>query len=209
MPPRQRGGASAAIDQILGQDDPLDETEQRQLIAEFESLQLSQHRTFRTLFGTGAAAGGAFFLLAAHAQAVRPWETRYTGELRTVVSRRGAAAALLLQAAALLAAAAGLLLRLPRRGDRARGCAPAGAAAWGALGAAAAAAGGGAAYWGSALYRSRVKYGAERGAHPELLWLPLAPLAYVILCCYVLRSMAASGREVEQLKKMTYDFKKV
>lgn len=213
---RQRGAAnagggmhSAPLDSMLSQDEPLDEHEQEQVIREFENMQISQARTFRAVFGGGALLCAAFFAWAANEQAVRPWEQRYTGELRTVVGARGAALSLAVQAAALGAAALGMLLRLPRPGEREHGCVPAGSAAWAALGSGACGAAGTAAYWGAALRRSVEKHGAELGAHWDLLWLPLAPLGYVLMCCYIMHSVGATAREVQRLKRMTYSFKKV
>lgn len=220
MAPRQRGGgdaggaadAAAPIEEMLAQQEPLDEAEQERIISEFEEMQLAQARTFRALFGAGAALGGAFFLYAAHEQAVRPWEVKYTGELRTVVTSGGVVTAFLIQAAALAAAAAALLRRLPRpgRAGRARdGCLPGGAAPAAPLAAAAAGAAAAAAYWGAALRRSVVQYGPQDGAHWDLLWLPLAPLVYVGLCCYVSHSVAGTAKEIEKLRRMTYSYKKV
>ena len=57
-----------------------------------------------------------FFSYACYTQAVAPWEVKYTGELRTVVSSQQVIGALLLQAAAAAAAAYGLLTDLPKRG---------------------------------------------------------------------------------------------
>jgi hypothetical protein len=219
---RQRSGAAAAgaaIDSMLSQDGPLDEHEQQELIRGFEELQVSQARTFRAIFGAGAALGAAFFLYAAREQALRPWETRYVGELRPFVpggTAAAPAAALLLQAAALAAAAGALLARLPRAGRRDGGgtgdraaCVPGGRGSMAALAAGAAAAAGGALFWGAAMRRAWVKHGPELGAHWELLWLPLGPLACVALCHYVMRSAAATARDVERLRAMTYDYKKV
>jgi hypothetical protein len=194
------------------------------VIREFEDMQASQARAYRALFGLGAAAFAAFFLHAAREQSVRPWEVRYTGELRTVADGGAVVAAFLVQAASLAAAAAALLARLPPaprsraaalarlRGGCGGGCLPpaaGGAAAGAALAAAALGAAAGGAFWAAALRRSVRRYGWERGAHPELLWLPLGPPAYVGVCWLVLRSVAATGREIERLRQLTYTYKKV
>ncbi|KIZ07561.1 hypothetical protein MNEG_0398 [Monoraphidium neglectum] len=212
MAQRQRGADIAhaePLDAMLSHQEPLDENEQYRIIREFEDMQLSQTRTFRTIFGAGAALIAAFFLYAANEQAARPWEVRYTGELRTVVTSSGVVGAFLIQATALAAAAVGLLLRLPRPGERERGCLPVAGAARGALAAGALGAAAGAAYWCAALRRSIAKYGPEDGAHWDLLWLPLAPLAYVALCWFVMHSVASTGKEIEKLRKMTYNYKAV
>lgn len=215
-------GPGARIDALLAQDGPLDEHEQQQLIMEFEDLQVAQARAFRGMFGGGAALGAALCLYAAWLHWARPWEQRYTGELRTVVSHKGAGLVLLAQAAAHALAAAALLVGLPQcggcgaRGARARdGCmAPgggggaAGKARWVALSAAALLATGAAAYWVAAIRASAARHGPA-GEHYDLLWLPLLPLALVGLCCYVMRSVAATAAEVDRLRRMTYDFKKV
>ncbi|KAI8476044.1 MAG: hypothetical protein J3K34DRAFT_516954 [Monoraphidium minutum] len=215
QPRAAQGEGGAAVDAMLARDEPLDEQEQLQVIRDLESMQASQARWFRAVFGAGAAGGAAFFGYAARAQAARPWEVRYTGELRTVVSGGGVVAALLAQSAALAAAAAALLLRLPPRPGTAAAAGPAppppdgGAPARRALAAAALAAAGAAAYWGGALARSLRRYGPDHGAHWDLIWLPLAPLAYVLLCWYVIRSVAGTRAEIDKLRRMTYSFKSV
>lgn len=199
----------AAVDTMLSQDEPLDEQEQQAVIREFEEMQLAQNRTFRAMFGAIALLAATFFAHAAYSQSIHPWEARYTGELRTVVQSRSVILILSLQAASLLLAALALLRRLPRKQQRERGCAPAGITTWALIAAAAAAAAAGAVYWAAALRRSVAKYGAELGAHWDLAWLPAAPLGYVMLCGYVVHSVTSTGREVEKLKRLAYNYKKV
>ncbi len=66
-----------------------------------------------------------------------------------------------------------------------------------------------AAYWGAALRRSWVVYGSIDGARWDLLWLPLLPLGYCLVCLYVQYSVSSTGRELRQLQKLKYDHKKV
>lgn len=134
---------------------------------------------------------------------------RYTGELRPVTQPQSVAAVLFLQGLALAAAAAGLLKELPRKGDRERACMPAGVQMQLLLGAAVVVASIGCVYWSSALWSSILKYGYDVGAKWELSWLPLLPLGYCLVCCYVVYSIHSMGSDVQRLRQLQYEFKKV
>ena len=118
-------------------------------------------------------------------------------------------AVLFLQAVALVAAGLGLLVEMPRPGDRSRACLPAAQQSRMLVMASLLAAGIGCFYWSSAMSHSISKYGYAVGAKWELLWLPLGPLGYCGLCWHLLSSLGHTSKELQQLRKLAYDFKKV
>ena len=61
-----------------------------------------------------------FFSYACYTQAVAPWEVKYTGELRTVVTSEQVISMFVLQAAAAAAVAYGLFVDLPKKGEERR-----------------------------------------------------------------------------------------
>jgi len=72
-----------------------------------------------------------------------------------------------------------------------------------------AAAGAGCLYWSSAMFHSIAKYGYAVGAKWELLWLPFGPVGFCALCWHLLSSLEGTSRELQQLKRLAYDYKKV
>ncbi|KAF6252547.1 hypothetical protein COO60DRAFT_1552575 [Scenedesmus sp. NREL 46B-D3] len=196
-------------DQLLADSQPLDAEEQAAVIAAVEEQHLQQNRAFKLTFACISSALAAFFLHAALQQQLHPFETRFTGELRPVTSSGTVAAILLLQGFGLLAAAAGLVKELPKKGDRERACMPAGVQVQMLLGNAVALASVGCFYWSAALWASVQKYGWDVGAKWELLWLPLLPLGVCLLCCYVVHSIHVTARDVQRLRQLQYDYKKV
>jgi len=201
---------ASKVDQLLKHDEPLDEHEQQEVIAALEEQQLQQGRTFRRIYAAVALGLALFFLYAAIEQHQHPWEVRYTGELRPVTTERAVVGIFLLQAAALGAAALGLLMQLPAAGDRhSRACSAPGGYARLLVGASLGAAAIGCLYWSSALYQSIATYGSAVGAKWELLWLPLGPLGFCVLCSHLLYSLEGTSRELQELRKLAYDYKKV
>jgi hypothetical protein len=196
-------------DQLLADDQPLDADEQAAVIAELEEQHLQQNRTFKLTFAFVSGAIGVFFLHAALQQQLHPYETRFTGELRPVTNSATVAGMLFLQGLGLLAAAAGLVKELPKKGDRERACMPAGQQVQMMLVNAVALTSVGCIYWSAALWASVQKYGWDVGAKWELVWLPLLPLGVCLLCCYVVHSIQVTARDVRQLRRLQYDFKKV
>lgn len=201
----------AKVDQLLSNAEPLDAHEQQEVIAALEEQQVQQALTFRRVYAVTALGLAAFFAYAALDQQFHPWEARYTGELRPVTSAAAVVAVLALQSAALLAAALGLLVELPARGNHSssRGCLPPAQQSRVLVGASLLAAGIGCFYWGSAMHHSIERYGRAVGAKWDLLWLPLGPLGYCALCWHLLDSLGRTSRELQQLRKLAYDFKKV
>ena len=65
----------------------------------------------------GAALLASFFAYACYCQVVAPWEVKYTGELRTVVTSEQVICAFVLQGLAAAAVAYGLLVDLPKQGE--------------------------------------------------------------------------------------------
>eukprot|EP00775_Hariotina_reticulata_P005362 gene5361-5597_t len=59
------------------------------------------------------------------------------------------------------------------------------------------------------LQASVQRFGMENGAHWELLWLPFGPPMLAGLCWYVDCTIEATAHEVQQLKWLMYDHKKV
>eukprot|EP00882_Tetradesmus_deserticola_P023037 GHRQ01025068.1.p1 GENE.GHRQ01025068.1~~GHRQ01025068.1.p1 ORF type:complete len:209 (+),score=73.89 GHRQ01025068.1:215-841(+) len=200
---------ASIADQLLADDQPLDAEEQAAVVAALEEQQLQQNRAFKLTFACISLALGAFFLHASLQQRLHPYETRFTGELRPVTSSGTVAAMLFLQGLSLLAAAAGLVKELPKRGDKERACMPAGVQVWVLLDVAVALASIACLYWSAALWASVQKYGWAVGAQVELVWLPLLPLAVCLLCCYVVNSIQVTARDVQRLRRLQYDFKKV
>jgi hypothetical protein len=196
-------------DQLLAEDHPLDADEQAAVIAALEEQQLQQNRTFKLIFACIAAALGAFFLHAALQQQLHPYETKFTGELRPVTSSGMVAGMLSLQGLGLLAAAAGLVKELPIKGDRERACMPASIQVQALLGISVGLTTIGGIYWSAALRASVQKYGWEVGGKLELVWLPLVPVGICLLCCYVVHSIQGTARDVQRLRRLQYDFKKV
>eukprot|EP00195_Chlamydomonas_chlamydogama_P006784 CAMPEP_0202906008 /NCGR_PEP_ID=MMETSP1392-20130828/37021_1 /ASSEMBLY_ACC=CAM_ASM_000868 /TAXON_ID=225041 /ORGANISM="Chlamydomonas chlamydogama, Strain SAG 11-48b" /LENGTH=203 /DNA_ID=CAMNT_0049594345 /DNA_START=102 /DNA_END=709 /DNA_ORIENTATION=- len=175
------------VDKILGNEGPLDTQEQERVIEEFEKLQLHHSRTWRVSFGLGALVLCLFFLHAGLSQHAYPWQLRYVGEFQSVVSHSGAVGMLLLQALGLGSTALAMLLGVPRPGDRERGCMPPALQNKLALLAGSCLTGVGAVYWSLKMREMVTRYGAA-GWKPELLWVPLAPLAWCLLCHYVVAS---------------------
>ncbi len=68
----------------------------------------------------GGIALCAFFLYACYCQITAPWEVKYTGELRTVVTSEQVISMFVLQAAAAAAVAYGLFVDLPKKGEERR-----------------------------------------------------------------------------------------
>jgi uncharacterized membrane protein len=196
-------------DQLLADDQPLDADEQAAVIAELEEQHLQQNRAFKLTFALVSSAIAVFFLHAALQQQLHPYETRFTGELRPVTNSATVAGMLFLQGLGLFAAAAGLVKELPRKGDRERACMPAGQQVQMMLVNAVALTSVGCIYWSAALWASVQKYGWDYGAKWELIWLPLLPLGMCLLCCYVVHSIQITARDVRQLRRLQYDFKKV
>lgn len=194
---------------LLDGQHPLDEEEQEAVLRALAEDQLVHARMFGTLFGVGAAGLALFFLYATLQQYSSSWMVRYTGELRTVASQKGVLAALAAQSAALTIAAAAMLASVPGRGQFDRGCMPGSLPIKLCLWASAVAAAGGGAYWAAVLRTSTLRYGWEDGWKPELLWLPLGPLAYCLLCVHTTYSLTSTGRELLQLQRLRYSFKKV
>jgi hypothetical protein len=198
------------MEQLLQAEEPLDEHEQQQVIASLEEAAVQQARTFRRVLAVLALALAAFFAYAAVQQQQHPWEARYTGELRPVTSSAAVVATLLSQAAALTAAGLGLLVELPRAWEHSsRACLPPGQQPRLLVASSVLLAFVGCLYWGAAMYSSIQKYGYATGAKWELLWLPLGPLGYCTLCWYVLSSLGSTSKELQQLRKLAYEFKKV
>ncbi|KAF8059655.1 S-adenosyl-L-methionine-dependent methyltransferase [Scenedesmus sp. PABB004] len=203
---------------LLADDAPLDAAEQDAVIAVLEAASAAQARGFRLALGALALLLAAAWAHGAAAQLARPWEARYTGELRPVCSARGAAAALAAQAAGLAAAGAALLWRLPPRDGGAAaaarrgggGAAPAELARGGAaaLAAGGALTAGGALYWARALLASAARFGPVLGGHWELAWLPALPLAAVGAAGGAARMLASNAAELAALRALRYEFKK-
>eukprot|EP00879_Flechtneria_rotunda_P008596 GHRR01009007.1.p1 GENE.GHRR01009007.1~~GHRR01009007.1.p1 ORF type:complete len:208 (+),score=40.84 GHRR01009007.1:590-1213(+) len=205
-----RSGAKAApVDQLLSEAGPLDEDEQQIVIVALEEQILQQNRIFKRLFAVSALLFSAFFLHAAYQQYKHPWEQRYTGELRPVTTHTAVVLVLFSQGSALFACAVALLVQLPRKGQRSQACMPASMQVQLLLGSAVGLASVGSLYWGSAMWHGIARYGRDIGEKWELLWLPLAPLGYCLLCCYIVWSIGSTGKDVQQLKRMAYEFKKV
>ncbi len=59
----------------------------------------------------------AFFLYACYSQVTAPWEVKYTGELRTVVTTDQVITMFVLQALAAAAVGYGMLIDLPKQGQ--------------------------------------------------------------------------------------------
>jgi hypothetical protein len=57
------------------------------------------------------------------------------------------------------------------------------------------------------MWASAKAYGWPDGAKLELAWLPAAPLAYILLCQYVVSSFSNTWRELLQLDGMRYELK--
>jgi hypothetical protein len=150
-----------------------------------------------------------FFLYASYQQHVHPWEVRYTGELRTVVGKHAVTFVLFVQAASMAWAALGLFWKLPKPGQIERGCMPASITAQAFLTSSVAGALSGCAFWGHAMRANILKHGYDLGATWELLWLPLGPLAYSLVCVWLMYSMVGTGKEVRDLRQMAYAYKKV
>jgi hypothetical protein len=199
------------VEQLLQAEEPLDEHEQQQVIASLEEAAVQQARTFRRVFAVLALALAAFFAYAAVQQQQHPYETRYTGELRPVTSSAAVVGILVSQAAALAAAGLGLLLELPKAWEHSssRACLPPSQQPRLLVAASVLIASVGCMYWGAALHNSVQQYGYATGAKWELLWLPLGPLGYCTLCWYVLSSLGNTSKELQQLRKLAYDFKRV
>jgi hypothetical protein len=209
MARRQAKEQARALDRLLGSEEPLDQLEQEVVVEALAEQQFQQSHTYKLIFGLGAAGLAAFFMHAAYGQHVHPWEARYTGELRSVTSPKAVAWVLLLQGASLAAAAVAMLTQLPQRAARERCCMPADLRTKLCLGASAVGAAAAAVYWGAALVSSARVYGLEHGGHPELLWLPVGPLAFVLACMAVLQGLATTGKDLLELQRLQYNFKQV
>jgi hypothetical protein len=48
------------------------------------------------------------------------------------------------------------------------------------------------------------KYGLRLGAHNSLLWVPLAPPSYALLCMWVLASLGSTGSQGIGLRRLKY-----
>jgi hypothetical protein len=216
--PRQQPPPLSTVDSLLQDGQPLDEADQAAIIAALTASHLVSQRRFRRIFGGMAFAFAAFWCYASASQVLHPWEAKYTGLLRPVTGARSVAGVLALQGAALAATGCALLLgaaRQPTTQQRGRSSSAGGGGALSSaaprvlLSCALAAAAAGACYWAAAMQRCIAKYGRRLGAHWELLWLPLGPLGYACLCCYVLASFASIDRELAQLRKLAYGHKSV
>lgn len=211
-PSSRRRGPFDTVDYLLKDStrcEPLDETEQEEVVVSFEDRALAEQRTWKRLFGAGTVALALFFLSAAVRQVVEPYGVRYTGELTSVTSHVAVVSVLALQGCALALVAASMLTGIPQRGERARICLPPSQQQQlllrlGGVGCAV-----GAAYWGHALYAMIRKHGYEAGQHWELLWLPAAPLALALLCGYVTSVLKHMGQQVMELRKMKYRHKRL
>lgn len=195
--------------QLLAESEPLDAEEQQAVISALEEQLLAQNRAFKLGFGATALILGMFFVHAAYQQQLHPWEAKFTGELRPVVGQSTAVAVLFCQGLGLIAAHLGLLTELPRRGERERACMPAGVRVHMLLCTAAAFSFIGFIYWSSALLAMVQRYSYSVGSKWELMWLPLLPFGYCLLCYYVMHSLQATGKDMQKLKRLQYDFKKV
>jgi hypothetical protein len=180
-----------------------------QVISTLEAAAVQQARTFRRMFAALGLALAAFFTYAAIQQHLHPWEARYTGELRPVTTATSVVAMLGLQACALAACSWGLLLQLPKPWERSRTCMPPAQQSRMLVGGSVVGAAVGCLYWSAAMYHSIRTYGYAVGAKWELVWLPLGPLAYCLLCWSVLASLGTTSKELQQLHKLAYDYKKV
>jgi hypothetical protein len=205
---RQHKPAGVA-DGLLAAGEPLDEHEQQAVIQQLQEEQLAQNRQFKLVFGTGAVLVAAFFAWAGWQQHAHPWEQRFTGELRTVTGQHTVTTVLFLQALSMAWAASALFTDLPQKGDRVRGCSAAGLATQAQLTASVACAATGALYWGHAMYANIQLHGPQLGAVWDLLWLPLGPLTYSCLCAYVVTMVSNTGKEVRELQRLSYQYKKV
>jgi predicted permease len=199
---------SDVISSLLAEDTPLDVSEQQQIINGLEQEQEKQHK-WKLVFAALAGTLGCWFLYAAIQQLMYPYQQRYTGELQAVTAARPAAVVLLVQGAALLMSCCGLLAGLLTRSSFPGSCAPRAGTGHCTLLAAIAATLTGCFYWSWALWQSVQRFGMENGAHWELLWLPYGPSVLAGLCWYVDFSIEATGHEVQQLKRLMYDHKKV
>lgn len=197
------------VSSLLAEDAPLDVSEQQQIIKDLEQEQENQQK-WKLVFAAVVGTFGSWLVYAGIQQHVHPYEQRYTGELQAVTEAKTAAAMLLVQGAALLISCCGLLAGLRRRRGSPESCMQSAGTGHNTLLAAAAATtlvGWG--YWCWALWQSIQRFGMENGAHWELLWLPFGPPMLAGLCWYVDYSIEATGHEVEQLKRLMYDHKKV
>lgn len=195
--------------QLLADSEPLDAQEQQAVISALEGQLLQQTRAFKLGFGAIALIAGFFFAYSAYQQHLHPWQAKFTGELRPVTSQTSVAVVLLCQGLGLLAAHVGLITELPKRWERERACLPASFRVKLLLQAGIALTAIGFVYWSSALLAMLQKYGPEVGLKLELLWLPLCPFGYCVLCYYVVHSLQDTCKEMQQLKRLQYDYKKV
>jgi hypothetical protein len=208
---RERRGVKpgSKVDKLLNNDSPLDVHEQDEVVEVLEEEAVRQARFFRRVFAVLTLMVAAFFAYAAIQQQQHPWEFQFTGQLRPVTSQPTVVAVLGLQAVALGLGAAGLLVRLPKPWERCRTCMPPAQQSRFLVVASIFVAAVAGLYWGSALYRSVAKYGYDVGAHFDLIWLPLGPLGFCYLCWHVLSSLEGTYKELQDLKGLGYDYKKV
>lgn len=206
---RERIKPGSRVDKLLSSDQPLADDEQDEVVEVLEEAAVDQARLFRRMFAVVALVIAAFFAFAATSQQKHPWEAQYTGELRTVTSNEAVVAVLGLQAVASALAAAGLLIRLPQPWERSRTCMPPAQQSRFLVATSVILAAFGALYWGSAMYHSIAKYGYAVGAKWELIWLPLGPVAYSLVCWHVLSSLEGTWKELQELKGLGYNHKKV
>jgi len=194
------------VDGLLAQQGVLEEEQQEQIVREFELLQGQSARTWRAVFCVGAAFLAAAFFIMACEQHSLPWGQPVTGKLRaSKFSSSSMEVALAAQAIAMAGAVVGLYSGIPPRGAAPeRGCLPASIMQYMWLCLALAISCGCCVYWLAVHWKMVALFGVSLGARYSLLWVPLAPPAYILLCIWVIFSLSSTGKDVQDLKKLRY-----
>jgi len=204
----------APFDALLGEE-ILDKAEQEEVVKAFELMQASQERMWRVCYGVIAYILATLCILDALLQFLQPWQTMRHAWWRGTVEGPSLCLCEVIQGIALT----GFGVTLTRGVPSSQGAAtdgPHGIQRTGGMGdrAGSRSLGGAAGVLLAcslcvAVYLWMKLSYQDEPYSPAMLWLPLGPLVYCLLCCYVMQMFSGSSSEVARLRGAMYHFKKL